>query len=121
MRLYVSRSVLCIGAGVMIAALPLPATAEEFDCSFFEEQAQDRLETDFSVRLREACRALAAYRAAVLAESVRYAFGDDAVAPTVEGNVHRSRWLETGHVLPEMTRYMLAREIGVFDVIEELP
>lgn len=97
------------------------ARAGEFDCSFFEAQAHYKDDIDFSVRMRDACRALAAYRERLVEENVRYAFGDDAVRL---GDAHvkkRNAPLDTFHVLPESKRYAIARDTGVFTVINELP
>ena len=105
----------------VLAAATLPSPAPAFDCSFFEAQASDKDETDYSVRMAEACRALADYRARLVAENVRYAYGDAAVADDPRANAERGRYLDTFHVLSDMQRYALAREAGVFAVISELP
>ncbi|MEM8596527.1 MAG: hypothetical protein AAGF76_08675 [Pseudomonadota bacterium] len=101
-------------------ALPSSAHAAPIDCAFFAEQAREKQPIDYSVRMLEACEALAAYRDRVLAENVRYAFGEQAAA-NPERVAERSAPLDTFQVLPEMRRYLLAREIGVFGIIRELP
>lgn len=113
-----------IAASVALALAALPAAtaaSDDLDCSFFEEQAHEKDPTDYSVRMAEACRALAEYKARLAAENVRYAYGDAAVAEDPRANAHRGRYLDTFHVLSDMDRYWLAREAGVFSVISELP
>ncbi len=108
-------------AAVAAAAALLPASAPAIDCSFFEDQAYYKHELDYSVRMLEACRALAAYRDRLITENVRYAFGEEAVAAGPEAVETRAAPLDTFHVLPEAERYWIAREAGVFNVIVEIP
>lgn len=113
--------VLLTSATIATAAPTSPARADDLDCSFFEAQAEGRLPIDFAVRMRDACHVLNAYQHTVTAESLRYAFGDAAVAPEPAANRYRSRMLDTPQVLPEMERYFIARDVGVFALIREIP
>ena len=110
-----------VAASVMMFCVTVPERAAALDCKFFEDQAHYKEEIDYSVRMLEACRALAAYRARLMAENVRYAYGDEAVREDEELNAQRNEPLDTFHVLTDMQKYGIAHDTGVFSVINEFP
>ncbi len=107
-------------AAVLLGGTAAP-DAHAFDCAFFRDQAHYKDELDYAVRMLEACEALEAYRDRLLAENVRYAFGEEVVRRGPDAVAARAQPLDTFHVLSDADRYWIARETGVFSVIVEIP